>query len=141
MAAFNKFNKFVDYLCKAGINLNTATLKVMLTNTAPVATNSKYSDISGTELANGNGYTTGGATVTGASLSNTTGTESLVVGSTTFTSATGSMGPFRYVVYYDATDTDNPLIGWYDYGSSITLNGAAGETFVVTPGAALFTLA
>ena len=140
MAAFNKFNAFVDYLCKGGMNLATDTLKVLLTNTAPVSTNGKYSDISANELASGNGYTTGGATVTGVTLSNASGTESLVIGSPTFTSSTGSMGPFRYVVYYDSTATNAPLIGWYDYGSSVTLNGAAGETFVITPGAALFTL-
>lgn len=140
MAAFNKFNLFVDYLSKGSINLATDTIKVMLTNTAPVATNSKYSDISGTELAAGNGYTTGGQAVTGTGVSNSTGTESFTAGSTTFTSSGGSMGPFRYVVYYDATAVNNPLIGYYDYGSSVTLNGAAGETFVIQPGAALFTL-
>ena len=139
MAAFNKFNLFVDALCKAGVNLSSDTVKVMLTNTAPVATNAKYADISANELANGNGYTTGGLAVTGVALSNASGTESLAVGATTFTSATGSMGPFRYIVYYDSTT--GQLIGWYDYGSSVTLNGAASETFVVQPGSALFTLA
>lgn len=140
MATFQKFNSFVDKVLKGVVNLSTDTVKVMLTNTAPVATNVNYSDISGTELANGNGYTTGGATVTGTSLNASSGTDSYVVGSTTFTSNTGSMGPFRYVVYYDDTATGKPLIGFYDYGSSVTLNGAAGETFVIQPGASLLTL-
>lgn len=122
------------------MNLSTDTVKVMLTNTAPVSTNTKYADVSGTELANGNGYTTGGATVSGVSLTDTTGTEALAIGATTFTSVTGSMGPFRYAIYYDNTSTDKPLIGFFDYGSSITLNGAAGETFVLQPGSSLFTL-
>lgn len=142
MASFNKFNNFVDGLAKGAMNLNSDTIKVMLTNTAPVATNTQYSDISANELASGNGYTTGGATVTGTSVSNASGTESLAASATTFTSSTGSMGPFRYVVYYDSTPTTKYLIGWYDYGSSITLNGASGETFVVTPsGGVLLTLA
>ena len=141
MAAFNKFNSFVDTLCKGGVNLATDTLKVMLTNTAPVPTNSKYADISGTELANGSGYTTGGATLPGTALSNNAGTESLAASPVTFTSATGNMGPFRYAVVYDSSATGQPLVGWFDYGQSITLNGAAGETFVVQPGAALLTLA
>ena len=142
MAAFNKFNLTVDALCKGAVNLSTDAIKVMLTNTAPVATNSNYADISANELAAGNGYTTGGASVTGVTLSNSAGTESLAVGSTTFTSATGNMGPFRYVVYYDSTPaTNKTLIGWFDYGSSVTLNGAAGETFVIQPGSSLFTLA
>jgi dihydrodipicolinate synthase/N-acetylneuraminate lyase len=123
------------------VNLNTDTIKVMLTNTLPVITNAKYSDISGTELASAAGYTTGGATVSGTSVSNSSGVESLAAGATTWTSVTGNMGPFRYVVYYDSTPTDKPLIAWYDYGSSITLNGVAGETFVDTPaGGVLVTL-
>ena len=45
--------------------------------------------------------------------------------------ATGAVGPFRYVVIYNDTPTSpaDPLIGWYDYGSSISL--ASGETFTV----------
>jgi hypothetical protein len=142
LASFNKVNLFVDYLAKGSLNLNSDTIKVMLTNTAPVATNATYSAISSNELASVNGYTTGGATVTGTSVSNSSGTESMAASPTTFTSVTGSMGPFRYVVYYDSTVTNGPIIGWYDYGSSITLNGAAGETFVITPsGGVLLTLA
>lgn len=141
MATFNKFNLFVQDLARGNMNLNTDTLKVMLTNTAPVATNHVYSDISATELANGNGYTTGGATVPGTGTSNSSGTESVAATAITFTSVTGNMGPFRYVVFYDNTPATKTLIGWADYGSSITLNGAAGETFVITPsGNVLLTL-
>jgi hypothetical protein len=113
----------------------------MLSNTMPVVTNAKYSDISANELASGNGYTTGGATVAGTSISNSSGVESLAASATTWTSVTGPMGPFRYIIYYDSTMTDMPLIAWYDYGTSITLNGVAGETFVDTPaGGVLMTL-
>lgn len=142
MAAFNKVNLFVQQLGLATINLSSDVLKVMLTDTAPVATNEQYSDISGNELANGNGYTTGGATVSSTGWTNSSGTSSKAAAATTFTSVTGNMGPFRYIVYYDSTPTIKSIIGWYDYGSSITLNGAAGETFVITPaGGVLFTLA
>jgi hypothetical protein len=142
MATFQKFNNFVQNLGLKTILLTTDTFKVMLTNTAPVATNSVYADISANELASGNGYTTGGAAVTGTGYTNATGTSSFSASATTFTSVTGNMGPFRYVVYYDSTDTNKSLCGFYDYGSSITLNGAAGETFIVTPaGSVLFTIA
>lgn len=133
MATFNKFNNFVQNLGTKQMNLSTDVIKVMLTNTAPVATNSNYADISATELANGNGYTTGGATVTGVGYTNSSGTSSMAAAATTFTSATATMGPFRYAVYYSDTSTNKNLIGWYDYGSSISLNGTAGETFVITP--------
>jgi hypothetical protein len=142
MTAYNKFNLTVEDWLKGVMNLSSDTVKVMLTNTAPVATNHVYADISGSELANGNGYTTGGATVAGTSVSNSSGTETFAASATTWTSVTGNMGPFRYIVYYDSTPSTKTLIAWYDYGSSITLNGVAGETFVDTPaGGALFTLA
>lgn len=140
--AFNKFNLFVDDLSKAALNLNTDTIKVMLTNTAPVVTNHCYADISGNELASGNGYTTGGQTVSGTGVSNSSGLETMTAAATTWTSSTGNMGPFRYVVYYDSTPSScKTLIGWYDNGSSITLNGVDADTFTVTPaGGDLLTL-
>lgn len=129
MATANKFNLFVDWLSKANLNLSSDALKAMLTNTAPVATNSIYSDISANELASGAGYTTGGAAVT-PTLSNSSGTEKLVGTNVTWT-ASASMGPFRYVVLYDSTPASNKsLILWWDYGSSVTLT--SGETFQVT---------
>lgn len=137
-----KANTWVDYLCKGAVNLSTDSIKAMLTNTAPVATNAKYSDISATELATGNGYTAGGAVVAGTGVTNAAGVESFAANASTWTSNTGSMGPFRYIVYYDDTSVDKAIIGSYDYGSSITLNGAAGESFTITPaGGDLFTLA
>lgn len=131
MATFTKFNLFVDDLAKGVMNLNTDTIKLVLTNTAPIATNHVYGDL--TEIANGNGYTTGGITVTGTGVSNSSGTESLAASATTITSSTGSLGPFRYAVYYDSTPSTKTLIGFFDYGSSITLNGTAAEAITITP--------
>jgi len=130
MSAFNKFNSWVNKVDTKLVNLNADVFKVLLTNTAPVATNAVYADISATELANGNGYTTGGTTVPNTSVSDTSGTDTFIGDSITWT-ATGSMGPFRYAVLYDTTATGSPLVGWWDYGSSITL--ATGETFQWKP--------
>lgn len=141
MAAFNKFNAFVQTLANGTINLSSDTMKVMLTNTAPVATNSLYADVSGTELASGNGYGTGGVAVTSQSSSQTGGIETVsgTLANPTWT-ATGSMGPFRYAVIYDSTATTplKPLIGFWDYGSSVTLT--SGQTFTVSIASGIFTL-
>lgn len=99
----------------------------MLTNTAPVATNTTYSSISSTEIANGNGYTTGGSAIT-VTLSNVTGTETYSGSNVVFT-ATGVVGPFRYAVLYDSTS--GVLVSWWDNGSSITLQ--SGDTFTFSP--------
>lgn len=126
MAAYNKFNSFVESLAEKVHNLGSDTLKVVLTNSAPVATNTVLANI--TQIANGNGYTTGGTTASVTSSAQTSGTYKLVLGDVVFT-ATGSMGPFRYAVLYNDTAASDELISWFDYGSSITL--ATGETFTV----------
>lgn len=139
MAAYNKFNSFVGNLANGQVNLSSDTLKVALSNAAPTATESSYaSNIAGTELASGAGYTTGGTACTSVTDTDTAGTVTLTSASVVFTS-TGSMGPFRYAVLYDATAAGTPLISWYDYGSSIT--PASGETFTVSFPSGVFTLA
>jgi hypothetical protein len=120
MVAFNKFNAFVEAIAEKKINLETDTLKVMLTNTAPVAANSVKADL--TEIGAGNGYTAGGATATVTSSSQTSGTYKLVLADVAFTASGGSIGPFRYAVLYSDTATNKDLIGFWDYGSSQTLN-------------------
>lgn len=124
MAAFNKFNSFVQNIGRKAENLNADVLKVALTNSAPVATNSVLSDI--TQITAANGYSSGGATVPNTSYSQVSGTGTLVGDQVVFT-ATGAVGPFRYAVVYNSTSTD--LIGWFDYGSSISL--ANTDTFTV----------
>lgn len=128
MAAFNKFNSFVEALAEKKHDLGADTLKVMLTNTAPIATNSVKANI--TEISAGNGYTAGGNTASVTSSAQTSGTYKLVLGDpATWTASGGSIGPFRYAVLYNDTATNDELIGWWDYGSTVTL--AAGESFAV----------
>jgi hypothetical protein len=129
MAAYNKINDFVDQLGQGKHILGTHVYKVMLVNSpAVVATNTVKADL--TEIAAGNGYTAGGvtATLTWAEASGTgtaTGTKVVI------TAAAGTIGPFRYVPLYNDTQTTpaDPLVCWWDYGSSLTLND--GETFSI----------
>jgi hypothetical protein len=78
MAAFNKFDSFVEALAEKVHNLGSDTLKVMLTNTAPVATNTIKANL--TEISAGNGYTASGNTATLTSSAQTSGTYKLVLG-------------------------------------------------------------
>lgn len=127
MATFNKFNQFVEDVAEKVHNLGSDTLKVMLTLTAPVATNSIKGDL--TEISAGNGYTAGGTAASITSSAQTSGTYKLVLADVVFTATGGSMANFRYAVLYNDTPTSpaDPLIGWWDYGSTVTL--AVGETF------------
>lgn len=129
MATFNKFNQFAEDVYEKVHNVQSDTLKVLLTNTAPVATNAVKADL--TEISAGNGYSAGGTAATVTSSAQTSGTEKLVLADVVFTASGGSIGPFRYAVLYNDTPTSpaDPLIAWWDYGSSITL--ASGETFTV----------
>jgi hypothetical protein len=129
MATFNKFNQFVEDLAKKVHNLNADTLKVALTNTAPAAGNAIFSDI--TEITAQNGYAAGGAAASFSSGAQSSGTYKLVLNDVTFTASGGSFGPFRYVVLYNATPTSplKPLIGYYDYGTGITVT--TGNSFTV----------
>ena len=128
MATFNKYNCFVENLAEKVHNLQSDTLKVALTNTAPTSADTVWSLAVYPAPTAANGYTAGGNSLTVSSSSQTAGTYKLVIADTVFTSTAGGIGPFRYVVLYNST-ASNAVIGYYDYGSSITL--ADTETFTV----------
>jgi len=121
MATYNKFQCFVEDVAEKVHNLGADSLRVLLTNTAPVATNTIKSNL--TQITAGNGYTAGGPTPTISSSAQTSGTYKLVLADAVITAAGGSIGPFRYAVLWNDTPASplDPLIAWWDYGSSITL--------------------
>ncbi|MDD5724337.1 MAG: hypothetical protein PHY29_11470 [Syntrophales bacterium] len=142
MASFNWFEHFTVDLAEGvhanALNADTDVLRVALSNTAPTpATDAVFADI--TEISAGNGYTAGGDDI--ANAASKSGTTITVAGTdVVFTASAGPIGPFRYVILYNDTPADpvDPLIGYWDYGSSITL--ADGEMFTVDFGAAVFTV-
>lgn len=124
MATFNKFNAFAENVAEGVHNLASNQLRIALTNTAPVAANSVLTDL--TEIS----YTNLSArNVTTSSSAQTGGVYKLTCADLVLSASGGSVGPFRYVVLYNDTAAGDPLIGYYDYGSSITL--ASGETLTV----------
>jgi hypothetical protein len=128
MVAFNKFESFVGDLGLKVHELNADLLKVALSNGAPAAANTIFANI--TDVSAGNGYTAGGEDTTNT-YSEASGTGTLAGTKVVWTAAGGTIGPFRYVVLYNDTPTSpaDPLIGWWDHGSAVTL--AAGETYSV----------
>jgi hypothetical protein len=144
MASAVKFQSFVTRLAAgthaAALNADTDTLKVYLTNTAPNVSSHAYrADLA--EISAGSGYTSGGIDAQNAATTST-GTITVAGTDVTWTASSGTIGPFRYAVLYNDTPTTpsaDPLIQYWDYGSSITL--ADGESFTVDFGASLFTVA
>lgn len=128
MAVATKFEAFSEHLAEKVHDLNADTIKILLSNDVPSASLDAVKADLTSELSTAAGYTAGGM-----DIQNTT---SRTAGVTTVTAidcvwtASGSMGPFRYVVAYNDTPASgviDPLICWWDYGSSISLS--SGETF------------
>jgi hypothetical protein len=136
MASFTKVNDFVVNLANA-MDLDADTLIVALSNTDPT---------SGTDVsADGNGILANVSQISYTNLSSrtlanvtstqTSGTYKLSADDLTLTASGGSVAAFRYIVIYDDTVTSpaDPVIGYYDYGTSLTLND--GDTFTIDIGA------
>lgn len=133
MAVFQKINDFVENAVE-NMNLGTDQLTVAFSNTAP---SSEGLD----PTADGNGILANVTEINYTNLSSrdlttlasgqTGGTYKLELQDLTVTASGGSVGPFRYIYIYNNTVTTpaDPLVGYYDYGSSITLND--GDSFTL----------
>jgi len=121
--AFSKINSFVENLAEKFIDLGGNGITVALTNTAHISTWDELADL--TQIS----YTNCSSRVcTVASSTQSLGTYTLTLNDLTL-SASGTVGPFRYVYLFDDNSTGDKLIGYYDYGSSLTLGG--GESFAI----------
>ena len=121
MASYNKFTPAIATLL-GSINTGTDSWVIKLAT----AVNQSAGTI--TEVASGNGYTTGGNAASTSSSGQTGGTYKLVLNSPTAWTATGAGFSFQYAVLVDSTTSTN--VGYWDYGISQAV--AAGETVTVT---------
>lgn len=120
-ATYNKFQPAIENLFE-NINAGTDSWAIKLAT----AVNASAGTI--TEVANGNGYTTGGNAATVTSATQSGGTYKLVLASPSTWTATGAGFSFQYAVLVDTTTSTN--VAYWDYGSSQAV--AAGETVTVT---------
>jgi hypothetical protein len=129
-----KYHSFVEFLAEKKMDLGSDVLKLALTNTAPnAATHTVLADIA--EIS-GDGYSA--KTVTVSSSSQTGGVYSLVTTGTITWTSTGTIGPFRYIVAFDDTASNDELIASYDIGVERTLNN--GDSFEMDAGVTLVTI-
>ena len=131
MATFNKTDSFVEALSEKSHDLGTDTLKLALcaAANAPVAGNvnlAALTEIAYTNLQNN----PTSREFTATTSSQTSGTYTLDAANIVLTASGGSVAAFRYIAIYNETSTGDLLIGWYDYGSEVTL--ADTETFTIT---------
>lgn len=135
MASFTKVNDFVVNLANA-MDMDSDTFKIALSNTDPTSGTNVVSD--------GNGVLANVAEITYTNLSDRTlanvtstqtgGVYKLSADDKVLTASGGSVAAFRYVIVYNDTPTSpaDPIVGYYDYGSSLTLND--GDTFTIDIG-------
>lgn len=138
MATFNKYDSYAVNLAAGAFTLTTAgsQLKIALSNTAPVvATDENLAGI--TTIAYTNITETMPADATNVGAETPAGTWD-VSGTDIVLNATGAVATFRYVILYDELSTTDLLIGYWDYGSGVTL--ASGESFTVDFGASILTI-
>lgn len=134
MATYNKIADFVENVAEKVHNLGSDALTIALSNTAPGSETTPPTGDGAGVLANVTqvSYTNlSTRVITISSSAQASGTYKLILTDLVLTSSGGSTGPFRYVYIYNDTPTSplDPLIGYYDYGSALTLND--GETLTI----------
>ena len=136
MANYTKFQQFVEDLAHGVHNFDSDTIKVALSSAgnAPSASD----DAVLTDITTIAAPAVDSVTLTKSSSGQTSGTYKYIPNDLTMT-ASGSVGPFRYVIIYNDTAANDPLICYFDYGSEVTL--ASGDTFKLDFGSELFSLA
>lgn len=134
------YNKIADWAANSekAVNIGSDSFVLALSNTAPASESTPPTGDGNGVLANVTqiSYTNcSSRALTTASSAQVGGTLTLDFNDITLTASGGSVGPFRYAYVYDDTVTSpaDPLVGYYDYGSSITL--ADGEDIAITFGA------
>lgn len=137
MATMQKIPDFAEQVLRGVHNFGSHAFKVALTNTAPAASAAALADVA---QVSGGAYPAGGYLLDAVVLSEAAGTAKVTIADEVITASGGAVGPLRFAVIYNDTAAGKPLVGYVDYGSSITL--ADGETLTLDfdPDAGVLTL-
>jgi len=139
MANFNWFQDFSEQMGKGVHQLQAGghTLKVFLSNEQPLAADTVKTDIAEISMTYETNHGAGGGDIQN-DYTESGGTGTLVGTDVVFLASGGQVGPFQFAVLYNDTAPSDELVGWWDYGSAVTLND--GETFTVDFGASVLTV-
>lgn len=121
-------NKLKYALATKQIDFANDTFKIILMATGFTFnkdTHHGYADVSASELANGNGYSTGGNTLAGVAVTedDTDDWTEVTWDNTSWTASGGAIGPSPGAIIYDDTPTSpqaDPIIGYIDFGGDQT---------------------
>ena len=136
MATYTKFQCFLKDFVDGKHDFTTATLKVALSSAANAP--SASADVKLADITTIAAPAVDNVTLTTSSSGWAAGAFTVVVADLTMT-ASGAVGPFRYVIVYNDTAANDPLICYFDYGAEVTLH--ANDTINLDFGAELFSLA
>ena len=95
------------------------------------ATHALYADVIASEIGGGNGYTVGGASLSGVAIAqnNTDNRADVTWNTVSWTATGGDVGPCAGVIIYDDTLTGDPILGYINFGGTYTV--AQGGTATV----------
>lgn len=118
-------NHFKYLLATKAVDFANDVFKIILMTsgfTFSIDDDALYADVSADELANGNGYTTGGNTLAGVSVTEDDSNDRCGVtwSNTSWTAAGGSIGPTPGAIIYDDTLAGDPLVQYIDFGAEYT---------------------
>lgn len=103
----------------SGANAAADTYKVKLLTAATFnATHTTLAATGGTEVASGNGYTTGGATLANVAITTVTTNDAKFDADDVVWSASGGAITASYAILYNATDTDSPPVAFINFDGS-----------------------
>jgi hypothetical protein len=112
-------------LATKAIDFANDTFKIILMQSGFVFdkdNHEEYADVSGSELATGNGYTQATKTLAGVAVTEDDADDrcEIVWSNVTWTAVGGAIGPASGAIIYDDTVANDPIVGYLDFLADYT---------------------